>query len=156
MQTKFRTLTILFALTLLIFACEKEDDGINDTDSDNDNIVELTSIEEGVLGTWYYYSGVGEEYRCITFNNDRTACYFEITTLSASATKNNRKCYTDWNVNEDVVEGTIFDVQVIGDYTGGVYWAGYSINTQNWILTKKGDNIELNETSKISCDFCNN
>lgn len=158
MKTKFRIIAISFAFILLVFACKKEDDSSTaDANNDNNNVVVLTNTEKGVLGTWYYYSGIGNEYRCITFNSDRTACYFEIATLSATATKGNKKCYTDWNVNEeDVVEGTVFDVRVIGDYTGGVYWAGYSINTQNWVLTKKVDNIDLNEHSKISCDFCTN
>ncbi len=151
---------LLFISAVIIIAlmssCEKEniDPDDNNDDDNQENFEELSNTENGILGTWYYYSGIGEEYRCITFNNDRTACYFEIKTLSASATKGNQKCYTDWNVDEDVVEGTVFDVNVIGDYTGGIYWAGYTINTQDWILRKKSDNIELAETSKIECDFC--
>ncbi|MBN1186024.1 MAG: hypothetical protein JXB49_27330 [Bacteroidales bacterium] len=152
----FSNLFILIIITcgsFVITSCDKNDDKDDDDDDDEPEIEALSTIENGILGTWYYYSNSYSEYRCITFNNDRTACYFEVSKLSSN-TKENQKCYTDWYVDEEsVLEGSIFDVYIIGDNTGGEYWAGYTINTDDWIL-RKSDGLKMTETSKISCDFC--
>ena len=145
---------LLFAsliIFLFSFSCEKEDDNKEDTE---ENVKELSNTEKAILGTWYYYSYSYSEYRCITFNSDRTACYFEISSLSSSATKDNQKCYTDWYVDDNVVEGNVYDVYIIGDYTGDKYWAGYTINTTDWVLRKDGS-TSMQETNKIECSFCN-
>ncbi len=140
---------------VILLSCEKNDDSTKENESDNSgNTKELSNTEKGILGTWYYYSSSYSEYRCITFNNDRTACYFEISSLSPSATKSNKKCYTDWYVDDNATERSIFEVNIIGDNTGGQYWAGYAINTSDWILRKDGSNV-MQETTKINCDFCN-
>ncbi len=153
MKTRIKLpLFMTLIIFLFAFSCEKEkDDPITD---DNNTPKELTNTEKGILGTWYYYSQSYSEYRCITFNSDRTACYFEIKTLSSSATKDNKKCYTDWYVDGNVEEGNVYDVYIKGDYTGGKFWAGYTINTSDWILRKDGS-TSMQETSKMECSFCN-
>ena len=154
MKTKINPLLSLFIiLFLLSFSCEKEDD-FEEQENKKDDFVELSNTEKGILGTWYYYSYSYSEYRCITFNSDRTACYFEISSLSSSATKGNQKCYSDWYVDENAEEGSVYNVNILGDYTGGTYWAGYTINTSDWILRKDGS-TSMQETNKIECTFCN-
>lgn len=153
MRSILKILPFMFMAILL--SCEKDDDGNTEDESDNGtSTIELTNTEKGIMGTWYYYSSSYSEYRCITFNNDRTACYYEISSLSSSASKGNKKCYTDWNVDDNATEGSVFNVNIIGDNTGGQYWAGYTINTSDWILRKDGS-TSMTETSKIECDFCN-
>jgi hypothetical protein len=153
MKSEINLSLFLFVMIFLFsFSCEK-DDPVEPEDEQN-KVKELSGTEKGILGTWYYYSSSYSEYRCITFNSDRTACYFEISSLSSSATKGNKKCYTDWNVDENATESSIYNVNIIGDYTGGQYWAGYTINTSDWILRKDGK-TSMQETSKIECDFCN-
>jgi hypothetical protein len=136
---------------LLSFSCEKDEPV--EKEDEKKEIKELSNTEKGILGTWYFYSSSYSEYRCITFNSDRTACYYEISKLSSTASKGNQKCYTDWYVDESAQEGAVYDVNIKGDYTGGVFWAGYTINTSDWILRKDGS-TSMKETSKIECDFC--
>jgi hypothetical protein len=111
----------------------------------------LTPWEDDVVGTWYYYSSSYSEYRCITFNADRTACYFEVSSLSSS-NKGNKKCYTDWYVDSELT-GSVYAVNYIGDNTGGKYWAGYQWNTSQGTL-ESYDGVDQTRTQTISCDFC--
>lgn len=156
MKNSPKSLAILLAILLIFtlnFQCEKDDDD-DLLEEGQEQTKALSTAEVGIVGTWYYYSSSYSEYRCITFNSDRTACYFEISKLSSSATKGNEKCYTDWYVSDNAKEGTVYDVNIIGDNTGGEYWAGYTINTADWIL-RKGGSTAMQETTKITCDFCN-
>ena len=129
-----RKLVKLLLVSLLItFLCSCEKNINKENLSD---IKELTSNETEILGTWYYYSHSFSEYRCITFNNDRTACYYEIPSLSLSITKSNIKYYTDWYADTNKIEESVFHVYIKGDYTGRRFWAGYTINTSDWVLRK--------------------
>jgi hypothetical protein len=152
MKSKINLSVLSFmVIFLLSFSCE-EDDTIEKKDEKNE-VKQLSITEKGILGTWYYYSSSYSEYRCITFNSDRTACYYEISKLSSTASKGNQKCYTDWYVDESAQEGSVYSVNIKGDYTGGAFWAGYTINTSDWVLRKDGS-TSMTETSKIECDFC--
>ena len=153
-KTNLRFLiTVCFFLLFVIFTgCENNNP--DSSDSTASTVKPLSGIEKAIVGTWYYYSSSYSEYRCITFNSDRTACYFEISYLSGTATKDNNKCYSDWYVDEDASSGPVYDVKYIGDNTGGVYYAGYTINTGDYILRKNGT-IANSETSKIECNICN-
>ncbi|MDA3952729.1 MAG: hypothetical protein PF485_03715 [Bacteroidales bacterium] len=145
-----KTLLKLLSVLLIISCSCKEEKG---KDEGKENITELTTIEKGILGTWYYYSHSNSEYRCITFNKDRTACYFEISSLSSPETKENVKCFTNWHLDSNIKEGSVFNVYVKGDNTGNSFWPEYSINTLDRILRKDGKTAMI-EISKINCD-CN-
>lgn len=112
----------------------------------------LTPWEDDVVGTWCFYMSTYSEYRCATFNSDRTACYFEVGSVSASATKENKKCYTDWYI-DDESEG-VLPLYVLGDNTGGEHWAGYQWNSAEGIL-EGYDGVDRQRAETIPCDFCN-
>jgi len=138
----------VLAVATLLTACEDESDAGTQPST---TIRPLTPWEEDVVGTWYYYSSSYSEYRCITLNDDRTACYFEVPSLS-STSKGNQKCYTDWYI-DTVLTGSVYKLYVLGDNTGGAYWAGYQWNTSAGLL-EAYDGVDRTRTSTIACDFC--
>lgn len=139
-------------VSIIIAACVHCNSDTTPTSGSPNVVRALTPYEEDIVGTWYYYSSSYSEYRCITFNSNRTACYFEIASLSPSATKDNRKCYTDWYM-DTVLTGSVYKINIIGDNTGDTYWAGYQWNTIAGLL-EAYDGVDRVRTTTIACDFC--
>lgn len=151
---KFSHFFIYPLLCLALLCSCTEDDELSDSSSEeteeSEPMKSLTANEYTILGTWAYYSSGSSEYRCITFNSDRTACYFEISRYTSSAIKGNKFCYDGWYIDE--TGETTLDVYVRNEGEDE-YWVRHTINTDTWILYKNSTKM-YKKSYDIECEAC--
>lgn len=92
--------------TTSVFGTRDVSAGCGDTGGTNPPTEELTFFEEDMAHKWSRYHAYDGSYQYYIFKDDRTACYFEIT---SSGSRTNQRSYTHWKL-EETSTSNVFDI----------------------------------------------
>jgi hypothetical protein len=105
-----------------VMSCKDIGTGNGGTGNGGTSPEPLSWMEEQIAQKWSRYHGYDDSYMYYIFRDDRTACYFEI---SSSGSRRDNKCYVHWELDEDnPVASNVFAVMVKTSSGGSLYFIG--------------------------------